>query len=72
MAQDIPRCLKIQDGSQYAPRGPKTAPRRLQAATGPPKEAPPRGQNGSTTLKSIAFDGLLSPQDGPKIGLALD
>ena len=40
IAHDSPRRLKI--ASNMYPRGSKTAPRRLQVATEPPKEAPKR------------------------------
>ena len=57
MAQDSPTWLKI--APNIPPRGPKTAPRRLQEAKEPPKEAPERPKS-FKNLKKINVFGLLA------------
>ena len=44
-----------QDGFQYAPRGPKTGPTRLQVATEPPKEAPQEAKAFQKPTKIMFF-----------------
>ena len=66
-----------QAGFRHAPRGPGTAPKRLQVAKEPPKEAPERPKsfknfelwkiNVLLPSRLFASDGLLRPQEGSKM-----
>ena len=73
MAQDTSRRLKI--ASDMPPRGSTTAPRRFQVLF-EPSRAPPKMPKSFKNLKKtcvcltsrlLASDGLLRPQDGPKM-----
>ena len=57
IAQDSPTWLKI--AHNMPPRGSKTAPRRLQVAKEPPKEAPERPTS-FNNLTNINVFGLLA------------
>ena len=53
IAQDNPTWFKI--APNIPPRGPKTAPRRLQVAKEPPKEAPERPKSFKCLKKINVF-----------------
>ena len=46
-----------QDGFQHTPKSPKTAPRRAQVATGPPKDASekPKSSQNLKNFRYVAF-----------------